>query len=1006
MSLSTATRITLYAISSSALLVLNKICITAVPNAAFLLFIQILSTVVLFVLPALGGYLHINLRPSKNVLRAYSSVALIFLATIYSNFQVIDSVGVNPFIVLRCGTPLVISFLDWVFLNRRLPQGRSLIALMGIFSAGSAYAYLRNHADEGEGLAVRPALGTSGVFWSLVWLSCFVLDMIYIKHIADAFPCNGLERTLYQNVLALPFLIVLLASPIELSHSLRHVNMENGSLLAIFLSCLAGAILSYSGMSLRTELSATAFTVMGIVCKMGSSLLNEIFVSPEPNRASLLCIFGVIISSSFFKQAPLRDLKELPTSSRGISSTRRLQTSLIVFGMFAPLILLNYGARHPRDVSISAMASQTKNLPRKSLWGVITTILEVNPAVVHFVNTFNANLVVIGDKKTNHTEWLQFQDERDNVMYLTPEQQIALGFESLQHIPWDHFGRKSVGFLVAMKFGAEVIYDFDDDNHLNIESFDELNEFRVERLVTDHHVFNPYPYFEAQHEGRDSFVWPRGFPLDFINDEETSVAVVDSNARLATRHQLAVIQSLADHDPDVDAIYRLTRPLPVYFQRRNTLLIPPRGTFIPWNAQAVVLRKPAFFGLLLPVSVTGRVSDIWRSYITSRLLWETEYLVGFSSPVVKQYRNPHSYMKDLEDEKDLYYNVDKLLSTLLAWETDAHQSLQDAYLNLMAKLVSLGFFHERDLELSRAWCKDLKSLGYTWPSISTRLQPTTPREKPVVDERNLIVSVGAPKKNAVCLIGHHAMNNGQALRKHVLDQMDADMFLVLPTGAKHVEIEKDKIISTAHESGLNLETFFDSFAADWRSSPSGNHLGGLPGHNRGHGAFQLRDRWKCEDIISAHEVAHAHKYGYVGVGRADLLWLQPHPQVSPAGCWIPCRTNDWGGLCDHWAWCDRGSAKAYMTAPLLDLPLPNDFGTDINTERHLKFSLEKHKIKIYRGEASFLRTCAEKSSTCTSLQTVHRNGSNAEIFAKHSGEQIESAKVQLLKSALQDSLSI
>ena len=48
-----------------------------------------------------------------------------------------------------------------------------------------------------------------------------------------------------------------------------------------------------------------------------------------------------------------------------------------------------------------------------------------------------------------------------------------------------------------------------------------------------------------------------------------------------------VRQHLAQHDPDVDAIYRLTSPLPVYFTaERSTGLVLPVNTFVPYNAQA------------------------------------------------------------------------------------------------------------------------------------------------------------------------------------------------------------------------------------------------------------------------------------------------------------------------------------------------------------------------------------------------------------------------------------
>ena len=376
---------------------------------------------------------------------------------------------------------------------------------------------------------------------------------------------------------------------------------------------------------------------------------------------------------------------------------------------------------------------------------MITTILEVNEAVVNFVKKDgDVSLVVIGDHKTNHDEWRAFQDNyRDAVVYLSPAEQQSLPFSALRHVPWNHFGRKSVGFLYAIAGGCERIYDFDDDNHLRSpEGFDKVSSWKryeLKATANDAHVFNPYPFFQPTN---GTFIWPRGFPLQFIRDENTytvpsqSFALDDADGD--DFESVAVIQSLANHDPDVDAIYRMTRPLPISFHREETILVPPRAVYTPWNAQAVLVSEPAFFGLLLPVTVTGRVSDIWRSYITTRLLWETRYKIGFSSAFVTQYRNPHSYMVDFADEDDLYNRVDDLLEALASWTSDGHETLETAYLHLIHKLVKeCGILGNKDLQLAKAWVKDLKAIGYVWPKIHKRLPAQTLSSAAIVDQRHL-----------------------------------------------------------------------------------------------------------------------------------------------------------------------------------------------------------------------------------------------------------------------------
>ena len=351
-----------YAASSSALLVLNKISITAIPNASVLLFVQLLSTVFFILGPALAGTLKVQILPSRSVIRAYASVAFVFLTTIYSNFQVVSSIGVNSFVVLRCGTPLIISILDWGFLGREFPKGPSLLPLAGIFLFASSYSFLKLREDrlqEGQTSAGALSPSMAGLFWALVWLSSFVLDMVYIKYVVHKYPCSGMERTLYQNFLALPMLLLpcLLLEQTDTYSSL--IAADKKGVAAVLLSCVAGAVLSYTGMSLRSELSATSFTVVGIMCKMASSVLNEIFVAQEKHKSTLVCLAGVIVSSALYKPAPMRQLdpvigsihREQECCASKQTSPHRLFRCWVPWLLASTAFILStmFASKNPRD---------------------------------------------------------------------------------------------------------------------------------------------------------------------------------------------------------------------------------------------------------------------------------------------------------------------------------------------------------------------------------------------------------------------------------------------------------------------------------------------------------------------------------------------------------------------------------------------------------------------------------------------------------------------------------
>lgn len=150
----------------------------------------------------------------------------------------------------------------------------------------------------------------------------------------------------------------------------------------------------------------------------------------------------------------------------------------------------------------------------------------------------------------------------------------------------------------------QVIYDVDDDNAMiNPAAGVPYADLQTKVYPTlfsggdSSRVHNPYPCFDGPGNA-----WPRGFPLESINDPDSTACGLDpmqstSDAILkdgTPRRPLGVVQSLANHDPDVDAIYRLTFPPgglpfnfaePLSFGSKDSLRGVPSSGFTPYNAQ-------------------------------------------------------------------------------------------------------------------------------------------------------------------------------------------------------------------------------------------------------------------------------------------------------------------------------------------------------------------------------------------------------------------------------------
>ena len=61
----------------------------------------------------------------------------------------------------------------------------------------------------------------------------------------------------------------------------------------------------------------------------------------------------------------------------------------------------------------------------------------------------------------------------------------------------------------------------------------------------------------------------------------------------------------------------------------KSILKIPQNVVTPYNAQATLHFYDAFWALYLPVTVAGRVSDIWRSYFTQALFPMLGLSIGF-----------------------------------------------------------------------------------------------------------------------------------------------------------------------------------------------------------------------------------------------------------------------------------------------------------------------------------------------------------------------------------------
>ncbi|CAC5393074.1 unnamed protein product [Mytilus coruscus] len=344
-----------------------------------------------------------------------------------------------------------------------------------------------------------------------------------------------------------------------------------------------------------------------------------------------------------------------------------------------PLSQYSYLAKHDNFVNCNK-------------WAVVTTTCEPSKAVRHIANCSDWCLIVVADIQTpNKNDYLKnFPTEivRRRMKYLSILEQSILYPLLSDVIPFKHFARKNIGYMYAIHHKAKFIWDFDDDN-IGIVDTKHLGDTLTICQNKQSNLMNPYPYFGVND------TWPRGFPLQLIKDEKTLPTHCYIEDRSNTI-QVGVIQSLVNNQPDVDAIYRLTRNVPFNFSTKNSGRILCTNKYAPFNAQATLWISPAFLYIGLPNSVNGSVSDIWRSYIAQYFLHKKNVSVAFTKPYVTRERNSHNVMEDFNEETVLYDKSYQLVQFLLNTRS---YDLTELYENLYKR----NFIEISDLQFIKAW---------------------------------------------------------------------------------------------------------------------------------------------------------------------------------------------------------------------------------------------------------------------------------------------------------------
>ncbi|GAB2210527.1 hypothetical protein Droror1_Dr00015794 [Drosera rotundifolia] len=285
-----------YALCSSLLAVINKYAITKFDYPGLLTALQYLSSALgVWGLGKLGFLSHDSWK--WDTAKRFVPAALVFYLAIFTNTNLLRHANVDTFIVFRSCTPLLVAVADTLFRKQPFPSRLTFVSLVIIL--GGAIGYVGT--DSGFTITAYS--------WAVAYLVTITTEMVYIKHMVTNLGLNTWGFVLYNNLLSLmmaPLFWIATGEYAEVFDALRGNKgslFEYDAFFGVALSCVFGLLISFFGFAARKAISATAFTVTGVVNKFLTVVINVLIWDKHASQIGLVCLLLTVVGGVLYQQS-------------------------------------------------------------------------------------------------------------------------------------------------------------------------------------------------------------------------------------------------------------------------------------------------------------------------------------------------------------------------------------------------------------------------------------------------------------------------------------------------------------------------------------------------------------------------------------------------------------------------------------------------------------------------------------------------------------------------------
>lgn len=280
-----------YCISASLLSIINKWAVMKFPYPGALTALQYLTSAAGVLICGWLKLIDRNPLDLKTMWR-FLPAAIIFYLSLFTNSELLLHANVDTFIVFRSAVPIFVAIGETLYLHQPWPAPRTWISLATIFGGSVLY------------VATDYQFTLTAYIWAIAYLVSMSVDFVYIKHVVMTIGLNTWGLVLYNNLEALllfPLELLIMGELKKIKHEITDESdwYSFQVVLPVGLSCLFGLAISFFGFSCRRAISATGFTVLGIVNKLLTVVINLIIWDKHSTLVGtiglLICMIGGVM---------------------------------------------------------------------------------------------------------------------------------------------------------------------------------------------------------------------------------------------------------------------------------------------------------------------------------------------------------------------------------------------------------------------------------------------------------------------------------------------------------------------------------------------------------------------------------------------------------------------------------------------------------------------------------------------------------------------------------------